>query len=117
MDFETVIAKTDEPVVVVDLQGDILRINSAFTDEYGWTETDLAGKSLAEIIPEELHDAHHMGMARVRKSGKSKLVNQYLDLEMLYKDGTRAVAPHYITLGELNGNLTLAAVIQPPAKP
>ena len=114
MDFNAVIAKTDEPVVVVDLQGDIIRINAAFTDVYGWTQADLAGKSLVEIIPGELHDAHHMGMARVRKTGKSKLLNQYLDLEMMYKDGTRAVAPHYITFGEIDGVPTLAAIIQPP---
>lgn len=114
MDFATILAKEDEPVVIIDKESTILRINPLFTTEYGWTEDDLVGKPLTAIIPEEMRDAHHMGISRVMTTGESSLANQFLDLEVLYKDGSKAVAPHFITMGEIDGQTAFAAVIQPP---
>ena len=114
MDFTEVINEKTLPVIVADNNGIIQRVNEAFTKSYGWTEQDLKASPLTAIIPEELRDAHHMGISRAMDTGETSLLNQYLDLEIVYKDGSRAVAPHFITMGEIDGGVMFAAIIQPP---
>lgn len=56
--------ETEKPVILADEQGLVTAVNDAFASAYGWTAESLVGRSIANIIPEDLRDAHNLGFSR-----------------------------------------------------
>ena len=98
-----------EPVIVVDDQGMVERINQAFTREFGWLPEDLAGRPLATIIPPPLRDSHHLGFSRYLATRIPTLLDQPLDLEVATASGKVVMAEHHILAGVRSGAPFFAA--------
>ncbi len=111
MNFEELIRTEDSPVISANLDGIITKINKAFTEQFGWNESELVGKTLTAIIPPALKDAHQLGFSAYLSTGKSTLLGQNLDLEIVKKDGSIELADHYILSGEIEGRKAFAAQI------
>jgi len=47
-----------EPVVVEDLNGEVVNLNRLAVNFYGWKKIDLVGKSSKNLIPKGQHDKH-----------------------------------------------------------
>lgn len=100
-----------DPVITADQEGVITSINDAFQETFGWSREDLVGKSLTEIIPPYLRDAHNLGFSRFITTEKPTLLGQPLSLKILMKDGREVDAIHLITAQRANGQLSFAATI------
>ena len=103
--------KTDVPVIIIDAEGEIIFINQKFTEIYLFTEADLIGHQVTEIIPHEFRDAHNMGFSRYITSKQSQVMNQALNLKILKKDQTVVDALHFITASEDHDGLQIGATI------
>lgn len=91
-------------------------INEMFERTYGWSRAELMGRSVVEIMPPHMRDAHSVGFARYLTTEKSDLLGKPLPLSVLYKDGRVAVADHYILGDKLaDGRWRFAAIIDFPA--
>lgn len=112
-DFQTVAQEQSLPAVMIDHNSLFVRVNKAFESVYGWTEKDLLGKSVTEIIPAYLRDAHMIGFSRFLVTEEVTLMGKYLPLEILYKDGTIRDAMHYIIGNKKSGEWQFAATIEP----
>lgn len=102
-----------KPVVIVDAQGIITYINQAFIDVYGWTKEEALGQALTIIIPDELHDAHHMGFSRFITTGEPKIMHTPLSLKARNKAGEVFDAEHYILGEKVDGEWVIAASVTP----
>ncbi|MDQ3064691.1 MAG: PAS domain S-box protein [bacterium] len=112
--YDELIVLEDVPVVAIDQQSIFFYINDAFTNEYGWTEEDLIGKSVLEIMPAHMRNAHTVGFARYLATETSDLLGKTLPLGVLYKNGTVKTSNHYI-LGDKNkSSWRFAAIIDYP---
>lgn len=100
-----------QPAIAADEQGLITYINEAFTQTYGWTKTDLLGKSLTEIMPPKFREAHHFGFSRFLATGVERVSGQPLPLAMLFKDGTVKDAEHFILADKPDNHWRFAATI------
>lgn len=105
---------TDLPVVAIDQSSIFTYINEAFTVEYGWTEDDLIGKSVIEIMPAHMRSAHNVGFARFLTTEHSELLNKHLPLKVRYKDGQEKVSDHFIVAHKSKGKWQFAALIDYP---
>ena len=94
MQFTDIVTETDRPAIVADAYGRVVRINAAFTRDYGWTEEDLVAQPLTKIIPEALRDAHQMGFSRFQATGAPTLLGQDLELEITKADNQTVIATH-----------------------
>ena len=111
MTFEKLMKEELLPVVAIDQNSFFIRINQAFEREYGWSAEELLGKSITEIIPTYLRDAHQIGFSRFIVTEQPTLLGKRLQLKVLYKDGTERDAEHYIVGQKTNGNWQFAASI------
>jgi PAS domain S-box-containing protein len=106
----------DVPVVAIDQESLFTFINKAFTDEYGWTEKDLLGKPVIEIMPKHMRSAHNIGFSRFLTTETSVLLGKPLPLKIRYKNGREELANHIIIGDKENGRWTFSAVIESPEK-
>lgn len=107
--------ETDVPVVIADHRGLITFVNQPFTAVFGWTPKEIIGKSLATIIPTNLHDAHHLGFSRFTSTGTPTLLNQPLALKAVGKNGKEFDAEHFIVAEQRDGQWMFGATIRPLA--
>lgn len=111
--YQEVIDVQDEPVVAIDQNSMFTLINEAFEREYGWSEAELLGKSVVEIIPPYLRDAHQIGFSRFITTEEVTLLGKRLPLGILYKNGTVQDAEHFILGEKCKGKWRFAAIINP----
>jgi PAS domain S-box-containing protein len=102
----------DIPAVIVNEEGFITYINPAFEKCFGWELSELTGKTLTVIIPENLHDAHNMGFSRFLATGKPTLLGKPLTLRSVTKEGVEFDAEHYIVAEKIDGHWIFGATVK-----
>lgn len=111
MSFQELMVEEKLPVVAINQTSFFTHINKAFEDEYGWSAKELMGKSITEIIPSYLREAHIIGFSRFITTEQPTLLGKHLPLKILYKDGTVRSAEHYIVGQKNHGSWQFAASI------
>lgn len=107
---------TDAPVVAIDQGSLFTYVNDAFTKEYGWSSSDLLGKSVIEIMPAHMRSGHNIGFARFLATEKSDLLNKHLPLKVRYKNGTEKLSDHFIVGEKKNNEWCFAAIVDYPVE-
>lgn len=89
----------DRPFVLADSLGQVLSINAAFQQAYGWTEDQLRGQPLSLILPGAFQMSHQLGFSRFQATEQSTILAHPLRLKTVCADGAEVVSEHFI-LGE-----------------
>src|SRR3989442_8467013 len=106
-DFEPpfrIIAETaSDAIITIDDRSTILFVNAAAGRIFGYSISEMLGKSMTMLMPEYLRHVHEQGLRRYVETGQRHITWQGIELPGLRKDG-RAVALE-ISFGEftLNG--------------
>ncbi|MCA9407515.1 MAG: PAS domain S-box protein [Candidatus Omnitrophica bacterium] len=103
----------DVPVVIIDKNGDITYINNKFIEVFGFTHSDAIGQPVLIIIPNELHDAHNMGLSRFIYTEKPTLLHKPLNLKAKKKNGDEFDAEHFIVAEKKGNDWEIGATIKP----
>ena len=104
----------DLPFVRADASVTAEGINQRFREVYGWSETELLGQSLGQILPADFRDAHHAGFARFKLTEVSKVLNHPLKLATFCSDGTAIESEHFIVAEkDADGSWSFAATLRP----
>lgn len=111
---EEMLAITDVPVVAIDQESIFTYLNDAFIKEYGWTNDDLIGKPVMEIMPSHMRSAHMIGFSRYLTTESSELLGKPLPLPVVYKDGREKISSHYILSDKSDGRWRFASLIDYP---
>ncbi|TNF69055.1 MAG: PAS domain S-box protein [Gammaproteobacteria bacterium] len=101
------------PVIIANELGIVTFVNDQFSHVFGWRYDEIEGEPLTLIIPEHLHDAHHLGFARFITTGKGSILGQALDLLAVNKNGDEFNAEHVICAEKIDGQWHVAATITP----
>ena len=84
-----------------DSSGRVLTWNRGAERLFGWTADEMVGRPLTVIIPERFRALHHDGIARVRRTGTSKLAGKVVELAGLRRDGSEL--PIELSIGTWTG--------------
>ena len=84
---------------MADSLGQVVSINQAFQQTYGWTEDQLRGQSLSLILPGAFQMSHQLGFSRFQATEQSTILAHPLRLKTVCADGSEVVSEHFI-LGE-----------------
>ena len=86
--------------IAMDAEGRISAWNKAAVNQFGWSQAEVLGRTVADtIVPLQYREAHERGMQRFLAQGQSKVLGQRLELPALHRDGREF--PIEITLWSL----------------
>ncbi len=85
--FRRVAESAKDAIITVDQAGKIAFCNTAATNMFGYPAGKLIGKPISILMPQRFRAAHERGMARVVASGKSRLINETVELFGITKGG------------------------------
>ena len=93
-----------DAIITIGLDGRVLEFNPAAEAVFGYSESEVSGRTLTDlIIPEELRDAHVDGIARYLRTREPHALNRRLELPALRSDGTRFLCELAATAVEVDG--------------
>ena len=99
--FAAVTDAAVDAIVSADSSGRVLTWNRGAERLFGWTATEMVGRPLTVIMPERFRALHTDGIARVRRTGSSKLAGKVVELSGLRRDGSEV--PIELSVGTWNG--------------
>ena len=77
-----------DAIISVDETGHVIEFNPAAEQTFGYSVQEAFGQLLSDlIIPEELREAHRLGMNRLLATGEPKLIGQRIEVRALHKEG------------------------------
>lgn len=86
--FRSLVEAATDSIVLADHKGTIISWNPAAARLFGYTDDEVQGHSLTMLMPARHRTAHERGLARVRDTGRSRLIGRLVELEGLRKDGS-----------------------------
>jgi len=88
MRFRSVTQSANDAIVSADSKGNIVFWNKGAESAFGYTEEEILGKPLTQLMPEEYRAAHKAGMKRFLATGEARAIGKTVELNGLRKDGT-----------------------------
>lgn len=101
------------PVIAIDKNAMITRVNGKFQSEFGWSEKELVGQPVTVIMPPYLRDAHQIGFSRFITTEQPRVQGKPIQAEVQYKDGRIGTAELYILSEKVNNEWRFAATVIP----
>lgn len=88
----------NDGIVSSNNKGIITGWNRAAEKIFGYTDDEIIGKPLTEIIPPHFKEFHEKGIERFDKKGEKNVIGKTLELQGLHKNGT--IFPLELSLAE-----------------
>lgn len=85
--FHLVFESASDAIVTIDQEGLILHANAGVRRVFGHDPDQVTGQSIATLIPEDLRDAHSLGLRRFVRTGHRQQSWSGLRLRGLHRDG------------------------------
>ncbi|PHS69929.1 MAG: bifunctional diguanylate cyclase/phosphodiesterase [Methylophaga sp.] len=86
--IHAIIDSSLDGLIQMDNKGKIVGWNHQAEHIFGWTQDEIMGAELADvIIPVRYRDAHFKGLASFLETGLGPILNQVTEIEALHKDG------------------------------
>ncbi len=85
--FRGVTGAAMDAIVSADGEGRLRSWNRGAERMFGWQADEVIGKPLTVIVPERFRALHAEGIARVGRTGRSKLAGSVVELTGLHRDG------------------------------
>jgi PAS domain S-box-containing protein len=87
--LRAVVKSSLDSVLIADAKGNVVELNQATADMFGFEAAEMAGREMSALImPERLRSAHHAGMARYAATGQAKVIGRRIEIDALRRDGT-----------------------------
>jgi len=86
--YRAVTESAIDAIISADNKGNIISWNGGAETMFGYELTEVLGRPLTLIIPEQYRDHHINGLERVRSTGEYKVVGTTVELQGLRKDGS-----------------------------
>lgn len=103
----------DAPFVLADHDGNIVSVNAAFEQAYGWRLADLIGQPITLILPESFRLSHQLGFSRYQSTEKSEVLGHPLRLVTICSDGRERLSDHFIVAEKHDDGWRFGATITP----
>jgi PAS domain S-box-containing protein len=87
IDFETLVSRIGEAVIISDRDENILFWNASAERIFGYSSDEALGKTLSIITPERFRERHSKGYFHTIQTGVTKYGNTLLRVPAVHKDG------------------------------
>jgi PAS domain S-box-containing protein len=99
--------------VSIDMNGTITGWNAAAETMFGWSRDEALGRQLAEtIVPPSYRQAHRAGLRRYLETREAHVLNKYIELAAIRRDGREFPIELAIWPVGSNGETTFCAFVR-----
>ncbi len=100
-------------IIMMDQDGQIVEFNPAAEMVFGYSRDEAVGAMLADlIIPENLREAHHTGLAHYLKTGEHAVLNKRIEVPATNKSGDELLVELAISPVEFGGTKFFSAYLR-----
>ena len=96
--FHAILDTVGEGIITIDSASTIVLVNKEVQHIWGYAETELIGKRIELLMPEQYRERHAEGLKRYIDTGVPRIMGTRVELEGLRKDGS--VFPLEIRMAE-----------------
>jgi PAS domain S-box-containing protein len=111
-DMEPEIAIDDNVMVVTDLYGALVSVSGAVEEMFGYSESELVGRSVEMLIPAGLRERHRDHMARYSRRPHARTMGIGMELNAAHADGSEFPIEVSLRVISGKGQDLVRAVIQ-----
>lgn len=87
--MRTVIETVGEGIITLDEQSNIESFNEAASEIFGYTQEEIIGQKITQLMPEHMRDPHMAGMQKFLKTGEGTVIGKKsVELPAVRKDGS-----------------------------
>jgi len=102
--ISTIFEAAPDAIISIDHDGHIINWNSKAEKIFGWTTTEISGKTITEtIIPGYDHDTLIRGYKEYLKTGESNMLYKPIELEGIRKDGQKLPVELKLSVSSTSG--------------
>lgn len=96
----------------MDDKGRITAWNTQAEQTFGWTSQEAIGRSMADtIIPQTHREAHLRGLDHFLKTGEGPILNSWIEVTALHRDGTEFPIELSLTQLRLDDGYTFTTLV------
>lgn len=110
--YRELINNSLDGVISVDSKGEIILWNPAAEKIFGYTNKEIQGQSIMQIIPKRYRQAAEKGFTPFRKTGLGPIIGKILAVEGLRKDGEEISVEISISSRKAEGDYIAMAIIR-----
>ena len=110
--FHTLAQSASDAIITINSEGIIIFWNGAAKSIFGFSEKEMIGNSLGEIVPRGFQQAHKENINRVVSTGKSKLIGKIVELEGTKKDGQKIPIELSLAITKVDKETFITAIIR-----
>jgi PAS domain S-box-containing protein len=85
--MEAILRSANDAIISLDHHGDVLLWNRHAEQLFGWSEAEMLGQPLTNILPERHRQSHYDGIERVAAGGETHVIGKTAELTALNRDG------------------------------
>lgn len=85
--YYNIINSISEAIIVSNFDGVITDCNTSTTRIFGWPLEELMGQKIEILVPSQFREMHKTAIENYRKTGKSRLFGQILEIDGLHRNG------------------------------
>ena len=110
--FRSITESAHDIIITADDQGKIITWNNAACQVFGYTSTEVIGKSLSIIVPDEYKALHEAGIQRVASGGPKHVIGKTVELSGLHKLGHTFPIELSLSMWETGGKCYFTGIIR-----
>jgi PAS domain S-box-containing protein len=100
----TILDSSLDAIISIDHIGQVLEFNPAAQKIFGYTEAEVLGKEMSQlIIPPSLRERHRTGLANYLATGEGPVLGKRIEMNGMRADGTEFPVELTVTLNEGGG--------------
>ncbi|MFT5446123.1 MAG: PAS domain S-box-containing protein [Gammaproteobacteria bacterium] len=85
--LQSVLAAVGEGIITIDASGTVLMVNPEAQRIWGYTEAELKGKKLNDLMPQRYRAAHNEGLAKDTNERPTQVLGNWVERCGLHRDG------------------------------
>jgi PAS domain S-box-containing protein len=110
--FRRTLDAAQEAFISIDAAGLITAWNPQAEATFGWSESEVVGRTIAStIIPPSYRESHQQGLARFLETGEGPMLNKRLELPALRRDGSEFLVELTISAIRVGGEYVFNAFL------
>jgi PAS domain S-box-containing protein len=108
--LRSVVETATDAIVTGDSNGNVVFWNESAERIFGYSEDEIVGRPVADLMPERFRNAHREQLARVVSTGKTTLAGRTMEITGLRRDGSEFPLELSLAAWETGENLFFTAL-------